>query len=149
VRVAGAVADRAALTAGLDALCSVRLDVDVATRLREFARAGGVIRFAQFQATGVDSTADLGRRGTPPRIYVNAKFARTDPAWIAPLVAHDVTFLELDPTTAGGLLAARKVEAQVCAELFADRRPSRGCDDAKALLSLPDPLAALRAAGFR
>ncbi|MGH8897993.1 MAG: hypothetical protein ACRDZ4_13470 [Egibacteraceae bacterium] len=148
VQVAGTAADQRALTSGLDALCGVRLDVEVAIRLREFARAGGVLRFAQFQATGVDSTADLQAR--PPRVLVNAKFARADPTWIAPLVAHEVTFVELDPTLASSALAARKVEAQVCAALFAGgRRPSRGCQDAKALLALPDPLAALRTAGFR
>lgn len=147
VQVAGAVADQRALITGLNALCGVRLDVDVAIRLREFARAGGVIRFAQFQATGVDSTADLASR--PPRIYVNAKFARTDPTWIAPLVAHDVTFLDFDSATAEGALAARRVEANICAELFTDRRPSRGCEDAQALLVQPDALAALREAGFR
>lgn len=146
-RVAGAVADQRALITGLNALCRIRLDVDVATRLQQFAREGGVLRLAQFQVTGVDSTADL--RAEPPKIYVNAKFARTDPTWIAPLIAHDTTFLDLDPATAEGALAARRVEAQVCAELAAGRRPSRGCGDAKALLSLPDPLAALRAAGFR
>jgi hypothetical protein len=147
VRVAGAVADQRALITALNALCGVRLNVDVATRLREFAQAGGVIRFAQFQATGVDSTADLANR--PPRIYVNAKFARTNPTWIAPLIAHDVTFLDLDPTTAEGALAARKVEANMCTALFRERRPSRGCEDAQSLLVQPDPLAALREAGFR
>jgi hypothetical protein len=156
VRVAGAVADQRALITGLNALCSVRLDADVAARLREFARAGGVVRFAQFQATGVDSTADF--EAEPPEIYVNAKFTRADPTWIAPLVAHDTTFLDLDPATAGGALAARRAEAQICAELAAGpagspparpRRPSRGCGDANALLALPDPLAALQAAGFR
>jgi hypothetical protein len=146
-QTAGEVVDQRALIIALNALCSVRLDTEVATRLREFARAGGVVRFAQFQATGVDSTADLD--ATPPHIYVNAKFARTDPTWIAPLIAHEVTFADLDPTTAEAALAARKVEAKICAELFANRRPSRGCEDANALLALPDPLAALRQAGFR
>jgi hypothetical protein len=148
VQVAGTVADQRVLVAGLDALCSIRLDAEVATRLHEFARAGGVVRFAQFQATGVDSTADMS--GRPPYVYVNAKVARADPVWIAPLVAHDTTFGELDPTLATSALAARRVEAKVCAALFTGgRRPSRGCEDANALLALPDPLAALRAAGFR
>lgn len=151
IQIAGEHVDRATLTDGLDALCDVRLDVDVAVRLREFAQAGGVVRFAQFQATGVDSTADLA--ANPPRILVNAKFARADPIWIAPLIAHDTAFLDLDPTTAEGALAARRAEAQVCAQLAgspsAPDRPSRGCEDANALLALPDPLAALRSAGFR
>ncbi|MGH8910745.1 MAG: hypothetical protein ACRD0K_30680 [Egibacteraceae bacterium] len=147
VRVAGERADRDALTAGLQALCGIRLDVGLAGRLNAFARAGGVVRFAQFEATGVDSTADL--RAMPPRILVNARFSRTDPAWIAPLVAHDVTLLRLDPALASSALAARQVEAAVCERIFIDRRAPNGCGDAQELLSLDDPLAALREAGFR
>lgn len=155
-QVAGTEADRAVLATGLQALCDIRLDAELALRLRAFAQAGGVVRFAQFEVTGVDSTAQLD--ASPPRILVNAKFARTDPTWIAPLVAHDVTFLQRDPATAEAALAAREVEAMVCERLFTghagsppapSRRPSRGCNDAAAVLALPDPLTALRDAGFR
>lgn len=146
VAVGGTTEDRAQLARGLEALCSVGLPGDVAARLERFARAGGVVRFAQFELTGVDSTADL--QAEPPLLLVNAKFARTSPAFIAPLLAHDATFLEADPATAEGALEARQAEAAICEELFAAERPPRGCDDAAALLGLEDPLAALRAAGF-
>jgi hypothetical protein len=147
IQVAGEQADRAALTTGLAALCEIRLEAGLAGRLNAFAREGGVVRFAQFEATGVDSTAEL--QATPPRILLNARFSRADPTWIAPLVAHDVTLLQRDPSLASSALAARQVEAQVCARVFADRRAPRGCEDARALLDLPDPLTALRQAGFR
>ncbi|MDQ3709712.1 MAG: hypothetical protein M3387_10505, partial [Actinomycetota bacterium] len=117
-------------------------------RLSAFAAAGGVVRFAQFEATGVDSTARLDT--DPPVILVNARLTRTDPLWIAPLVAHDTTFFQgPDPGTAEAALAARQVEDLVCDRLLAGRRESRGCTDAEALLAMPDPLAALRAAGYR
>lgn len=145
VRIAGADADLQVLTAGLDALCATDLDAATAERLSAFAGAGGVVRFAVFEATGVDSAADLDGE----RILVNAKFTQTTPAWIAPLVAHDVTVLDLGPGDAEAALAARRVEAAVCTELFADALPSRGCQDAAELLAADDPIADLRAAGYR
>ncbi|MBW3601471.1 MAG: hypothetical protein KY434_02085 [Actinobacteria bacterium] len=147
VRIAGGPVDRAVLRRGLAGLCNTELPPRVDDRLRRFAQAGGVVRFAQFEATGVDSAAALARR--PPAVFVNAKFARTDPLWIAPLVAHDVTFLDADPASARGALAARRAELRVCHRLLAGRRPSRGCEDARRLLGLPDPLRRLRAEGFR
>lgn len=147
VRTGGTAVDRAVLRDALEALCALpRLPADTGERLARFARAGGTVRFAQFAATGVDSTADLDAE--PPQILVNARFARTEPAWIAPLLVHDTTYLDAEPGTAAGALAARRAEADICDRLFADRRPSRGCDDAAALLAMPDPLGALIEAGF-
>lgn len=146
VQVAGTDAERDVLGRGLAVLCNTPLDDATADRLERFASAGGVVRFAVFEATGVDSTADL--ESTPPRILLNAKFRGTTPAYVAPLVAHDVTFLDADPATARAALAARRVEDAVCERVLGDRRPSRACDDAAELVALPDPLAALRAAGF-
>lgn len=145
MRIAGEEADRAALSAGLDALCAAELDPATAERVGAFADAGGVVRFAVFEATGVDSTADLDGG----RILINAKFSQTTPAWIAPLIAHDATLLALEPGEAESALAARRAEAAVCASLFADALASRACDDAAALVTAPDPLADLRDAGYR
>lgn len=144
VRIAGTVADRAALAAGLEALCEIRLPQEIALPLRDFAGAEGVVRFAQFEATGVDSAA----QADPLRVLVNAKFTTANPAGIAPLVAHDAVMLAGDPSDAETALAARRAEALVCERVFTEQRPTRGCDDARALLALPDPLAALRDAGY-
>ena len=146
-RVAGEPADRAALASALRELCGIRLDAELATRLNAFARDRGVVRFAQFEVTGVDSTAELG--ADPPRILINARFARLTPALIAPLVAHDVTFLAADPALAQSALQARQVEAEVCDRIFGVSLPPGGCRDAHDLLRIDDPLAALRAVGFR
>lgn len=145
MRIAGEERDRAVLSAGLDALCDADLDDATAERVAAFAEDGGVVRFAVFEATGVDSSADLDGR----RVLVNAKFSQMVPAWIAPLVAHDVTLLDLGPQRAEAALQARRVEHAVCTDLFAEVRPSRACEDAAGLLALDDPLAALRAAGYR
>jgi hypothetical protein len=147
LRVAGTARDRAVLAEGLGALCDADVPAEAAEAVRAFAEADGVVRFAAFEATGVDSTTDAG--ADPPRILVNAKFTATTPAWIAPLLVHDAVALAGDPADADTALAARRAEARVCEHLFAETRPSRGCDDAAALLALDDPLAALRAAGYR
>lgn len=148
IQVAGTAVDRAALRRGLAGLCNTSLPAGAEQRLSAFAEAGGVVRFAQFEATGVDSTAVLA--ADPPAILVNARLTRTDPLWIAPLVAHDTTFFRgPDPGTAEAAVAARRVEDLVCDRLLAGRRESRGCADAEALLAMPDSLAALRDAGYR
>ena len=147
VQIAGAQADQKTLRLGLAALCNTRLPGDVAAPLSRFAAADGVVRFAQFQATGVDSTVQLD--ADPPVILVNAKFQRTDPLWIAPVVAHDAVMLTVDPVTVAGALEARRAEDLACDQVLGKRRRSRGCDDAAALLALPSPEAALREAGFR
>ena len=147
VQIAGTEDDRQALRLGLAGLCNVSLPGDVSDRLARFAQAGGVVRFSAFEQTGVDSTAQVD----PPRILINARLQLTDPLWIAPLVAHDATLLGADaePGTVAAALEARQAEVLVCERLLSGRRSSRGCADARELLDLPDPAAALRAAGFR
>ena len=147
VRIAGSEADQQALRLGLSGLCNVTLPQAIADRVSRFAGEGGVVRFAQFQSTGADSTALFDDE--PPVILLNTKLQRTDPLWIAPVIVHDTTFLVADPTTAEGALEARRAEDLVCDRILGGRRESRGCDDAEELLALPDPLAALRSAGYR
>ena len=147
VQIAGTEADQQSLRLGLAALCNTSLPEVITDRVTLFASEGGVVRFGQFQSTGVDSTAAFDEQ--PPVILLNAKLQRTDPLWIAPLVAHDTTFVTVDASTAAGALEARRAEDLVCDRILGGRRESRGCDDAEALLSSDDPEAALREAGFR
>ena len=144
IRVAGMEADRARLRRGVAALCNIALPDDAAAALRRFAEQQGIVRFATFEATGVDSTAS---RVAPPTILLNARFARTNPLWLTPLLVHDAVALRGDPSTADTALVARRAEAAVCDRL-GDAEPSRGCADAAAVLALDDPIAALRDAGF-
>lgn len=149
IGAAGSDADRQRIATALSALCEAPMSTEVAERMRSLAQSQGVIRFAQFEATGVDSTLDLG--ATPPVVLVNARFARadTEPLWIAPLVVHDVTYLDAEPGLASSELAARRAEARTCEVVLTDVRPSRACQDAEKLLRAPDSLQALEAAGFR
>jgi hypothetical protein len=146
-QVAGAARDLEVLTIGINALCAADLDGDTAERVERLADNATVVRFAVFEATGVDVATDTG--AVPRTILVNARFTQTDPGWIAPLVALEATFVDEDPAAAEGALAARRAEAGVCADLFTDTRPSRACEDAAALIDLPDPAAALREVGYR
>jgi hypothetical protein len=147
VRIAGSEADQQALRLGLSGLCNTSLPPVIEDHLTRFAQEGGIVRFAQFQSTGVDSTALLA--GDPPQILLNAKLQRSDPLWIAPVVVHDAILLAGAPETAEAALTARQAEDLVCDRVLGGRRESRGCDDAEELLALPDPLAALRSAGYR
>lgn len=142
VRVAGTSEDRTRLRTGLAALCNVA-EADVADGLEAFAEAGGVVRFATFTETGVASTATTG---DDPQILINTRFSRTGPLQIAPLIAHDV-IARTDPGDAATELSARISQADACARIFNELPPS--CDDATALVDLPDPLTALRQAGYR
>lgn len=149
IMAGGTSADVERISAGVNALCEVTVPGGAAERLGTFAGAGGVVRFAQFEATGVDSTLDLG--GEVPVVLVNARLAQpsTDPRWISPLLVHDVAYVELEPGLASAELEARTAEDRICGQLFTEDRPSRACDDAAALLALPDPLGALQEAGYR
>jgi hypothetical protein len=147
VRIAGTDADLAVLRRGLAALCNARPAPDAAASLVRFAESGGVVRFALFERTGVDATADGA--GPAPRILLNAKFTQTDPLYLAPLIGAQAVLLDADPATAEAALAARRVEDELCRAMLGGRQPSRACADAAELLALDDPLAALRGAGYR
>jgi hypothetical protein len=148
VQIAGTDVDQAALRRALAATCTALDDAAVAAAVEAFAGAGGVVRFAAFEATGVDSVVD--RAADPPRILVNARFAQAGrPRWISPLIVHDAVMLAGDPATAATALAAREAEAQTCDRVLGGEDRSRGCDDAAAIVALDDPLAALRQAGYR
>jgi hypothetical protein len=144
IRIAGTPVDQIRLREGLAGLCNIELPDDVSADVREFAQQQGVVRFATFEATGVDSTASRDAAA----IFVNARFQRTDPLWIAPLIVHDATMRRPGRASAEGALQARRAELTTCDLLLGTRARSRGCADAAAIIDLDDPIAALRAAGF-
>lgn len=148
VQAAGTAGDRARIQTALNALCDITVPGEAGEGIGRLGAAGGVVRFAQFERTGVDSALDTAT--DPPTILVNARFARegTEPRWIAPLVVHDAVLTGRTPGTVEAELAARQAEATVCDRLFTETDPSRACRDAAELLALPDPAAALAEAGF-
>lgn len=139
LQVAGTELDREVLGTALDALCEA--PPEVRTRIAAVGDAGRTLRFAAFEATGVDVTA------AKDVIYVNARYSQTEPRWIAPLVAYAAVTSTGDPAAAETALAARRAELATCEAVL--EAPSRACEDAAALLDLEEPVRALRAAGFR
>ncbi|MFO8075364.1 MAG: hypothetical protein R6T85_04520 [Egibacteraceae bacterium] len=134
----GAEADRARLAEALDALC----ELDVATAaLAELAEAGRTtVRFAGFEAAGVEVASD------DAVVMLNARLAGRPAAELAPLLAYEARLVTADRLDARAVVDARALEAAVCDELLAE--PTRGCEDARAILALDDPIATLREAGF-
>lgn len=145
LQVAGEEPERERLREGLSGLCRRALPPDVVAPLRALAGERGLVRFAVFERTGVDATS---RGGAEPVVHLNAKYSRTPPEWLAPLVTYEAAMLAGDPATAETVLRARRAELTVCRTLGLETR-APGCRDAAALLALPDPAAALGAAGYR
>ncbi len=137
VLVAGTERDRAHLGAGLDALCAAPPEARGAIA----ALDGAELRFAAFEASGVDVT------GSEETVYVNARFSQQPADLIAPLVAYQAVVTRGDAAEARTVLAARRAELLACDALL--DTPGRACEDARELLELDDSVAELEDAGFR
>jgi len=145
-QVAGTVEDRRRLSEALNALCGVVLPDGAGAAVGALADAEAVVRFGAFERSGVDVTAV--RDADPPVVLPNGRFAQAaQPRWVAPLIVYEAVRLAGDPATAEDTLAARDAEWAAC-EAVLDDELNVGCEDARELLALDDPLAALRAAGF-
>lgn len=118
--------------------------------LERWVKAGGVLRVAVFELTGLDSSART--EGGAVVVELNAKFQFEEGARAAPAIVHELTHLAGDwpgqPLTAEAELEAVRTQLAACERLSPTRDPPRGCRDARELLAEPDPLARLRAAGF-
>lgn len=136
--LAGAEADRARLARALDALCDLEVATDALDDLAGTGRA--TLRFAALEAAGVEVASD------DDVVMLNARLAERPAAELAPLLAYEARLVTADRLDARAVVDARSLEAAVCDELLAE--PTRGCEDARAILALEDPIAELRAAGF-
>lgn len=152
------VGDEGAVAAGLRTLgaaCQLisrgAVDGETAQALEAWAASDGVLRFAVFEVTGLDSSARVedGR----VVIELNAKFQFEDATRAAPAVLHEVSHLLAGwpgaPVTDAAELRAVEVQAQACEALVFRNEPPRGCADAQELLADPSPLSLLGDAGYR
>ncbi len=152
------VGDRGATAAGrraLSATCQLLESGRFPTAqqgLARWAAEDGVLRFAVFERSGVDSSARID--DGHPVIELNARYQFQDATQAAPFVVHELVHLASGgwpgaPVTAAGELAAMQAQAAACGRLaFATQAP-RGCVDAETLAAADDPLARLQAAGYR
>jgi hypothetical protein len=155
LRLVGDDGARAAAARALGATCSLLRRggfEEAETGLREWAANRGQLRFAVFERSGVESSlraTDDGRLV----LELNASFQFEDATRAAPAIIGQLTQLAQasfpgGPITAETALAAAEAQAEACDMLvFSDHDP-RGCLDVEELLSEPDPLGSLRAAGY-
>lgn len=118
--------------------------------LAALAVAGGTVRIAVFEATGVDATTRL--EDGVPVIELNAKFQFEDATRATPALVHELAHLAqglpgevLDATRE---LAAVELQLLACERLVFRGGEPRTCLDTRELLAEPDPLRALVDAGY-
>jgi hypothetical protein len=154
IEVVGDSGARAAGTRALGAACSLLRGgrfPDAVDGLREWADGRGQLRFALFERTGVESS--LRAEDDRLTLELNPAFQFEDATRAAPAILHQLTLLADDgfpgaPITAERALAGAEAQAEACDRLVFSDQPPRGCLDVEELLAEPDPLAALREAGY-
>lgn len=154
IDVVGDDGARAAGRRALGGLCTLvsRGGLDtVAEGLARWGELDGVLRFAVFEVSGLDSSARLedGRLV----IELNAKYQFDDATLAAPALAHELAHLADgfpgEPVSDAAELRAVEVQARVCDDLVISGDPPRACLDAEELLGAEDPLSLLDDAGYR
>jgi hypothetical protein len=155
IRIVGDDGARAAGRRALAGACAL-LDSgafpEAARGLRAWAQAGGQLRIAAFELTGVESSTRL--EDDRLVMELNAKFQFEDATRAAPAVLHQLVLLA-DPAFPGTAISAERellgaqTQADACARLRFPDEPPRGCLDAAELLDEDDPIQALVDAGYQ
>jgi hypothetical protein len=154
IRIVGDDGARAAGRRALEGACALLGTGEFAEAergLRTWIRAGGQLRIAAFELTGVESSTRL--EDDRLVMELNAKFQFEDATRAAPAVLHQLVLLA-DPDFPGTAISAERellgarTQAAACALLPAVDHPPRGCLDATELLEEDDPLQSLVDAGY-
>ena len=141
------------LAAAADRVCALRTTAPVDRARRALDRDHATVVFAEFRASGNESTTRFAPDG--PTVMVNGKFSRGPAERVAVLLVHEGSHLaDGGPPDAAGELAAVRAQADACRRLFSGQErlgPNRSCLEGDALLAAGETraLAALRAAGYR
>lgn len=152
VVVIGGPAGVARIRAMLVQACRLALGVSEATTSAVRALSGIEIRFAVFDRTGVESTADLQDNV----LLLNARFASTkiELVHVVPIILHEAahaSYEGIDPATgADAELNARTVEVEACQRLIPAPDWPRWCEDAREITSMSQAaaLTGMQDAGF-
>ncbi len=154
IEVVGDGGARAAGRRALGAVCTLasRGGLEAAQAgLDRWAELDGVLRFAVFEVTGLDSSARLedGRLV----IELNAKYQFDDANLAAPVIVHELAHLADgfpgSAVTDAGELRAMRAQLTACDALVIRDDPPRACTDAAELVAAEDPLSLLDDAGYR
>jgi hypothetical protein len=141
------------LAAAADRVCGLRTTEPIDRARRALDRARATVAFAEFRASGNESTTRFAPDG--PTVLVNGKFSAGPAERVAVLLVHEGAQVAAGgPVDAAGELAAVRAQADACQRLFTGGGglgPNRSCLAAADLLAAGEAraLAALRAAGYR
>lgn len=119
--------------------------------LRRFAEAGGQLRVAVFELTGVESSARVERQQLVIELNPRFQFERGFRA--APMLIHELTHIGAswpgEAVSAEAELEAMRAQHLACERLSLGDEPPRGCLDAALLVDDPDAIQQLLDAGYR
>lgn len=147
---------RAAMTATCDLLASGDFPTAEAG-FEVFVDAGGQLRVAIFELTGVESSARVETIADSDAqrlvIELNPRFQFEAGFRAAPMIVHELTHMAHawpgDPVPAEGELEAMQAQHRACEALALRDDPPRGCLDAALLTEAPDAVEQLVDAGYR
>ncbi len=125
--------------------------------LEAFIEAGGQLRVAIFELTGVESSARVETIADSDAqrlvIELNPRFQFEAGFRAAPMIIHELTHIAHawpgDPVPAEGELEAMQAQHRACEALTFREEPPRGCLDAALLTEDPDAIEELVDAGYR
>ena len=151
LRIEAGAAGQERLAGAVRALCAlgqggVPIDLQIAVRGLD----GATIRFAAFDRTGEEATADLAT----DVIYVNVRFARanTPTILVAPVLVHEGWHLANRRGAVNAIqeFSARVAELDACKQLIDRDKWIRDCEDAAQIVGLGEARAVdlLVAAGY-
>ncbi len=158
LRLAGTPAEVGSLRQAASAVCALRSTGGIDPARTALDEADAVVAFADFTATGNESTAvlrpaeGLQLHGARVAVLLNAKFRSNAAVRAVPLLVHEGAHLAEGADDAEAELAARQVEVIACDRVFppGGLEPNRGCGYARDLLApgRDEALIELRAAGY-
>jgi hypothetical protein len=155
IRVVGDSGSRAAARRAMAGACELidTGDFPLAREgLVEWIAAGGQLRIATFELSGVESSTRI--EGGRMIVELNAKFQFEDAVRGAPALLHQLHLIA-DPAWPGETVSAQaelegaRAQLEACERIDLGEAPQRGCRDAAELLASDDPLGDLLAVGFR
>lgn len=155
IRLVGDVGGIATVRRALEAVCQLAegtRGLQVSQGLTALGDAGGVVRVAVFEQTGVDASTRI--EDGVPVIEINAKFQFEDGIRAAPAIVHELVHLGDGWPATGAVDAAAELAAileqqRACDTLVFRGQEPRTCLDSTELLAEDDPLRALVDVGYR
>lgn len=159
VELFGDAGGRGTVRAAMEAVCGLLGTGDFPEAeegLEVFRQAGGQLRVAVFELTGVESSARVEPIADSDAeriaIELNPRFQFEEGYRAAPMIIHELVHLAHawpgEPVDAGGELEAMRAQLRACEAITFTEEPPRGCLDAELLVEDPDAIEDLVDAGY-